>query len=107
MTNREFICDQLKAFSPSEADLATLTGVNLDSELNVSVAERAMIPLIGVLATKPYQKSINENGFSVSWDMGNLGWWYNYLCSKYGIKPDANVSAALGLSVIKDATSKW
>lgn len=107
MTNGEFIQKQLVAFGITDADLATLKDVKADDDLDVEIAERAMIPLIATLAMKPYQKSINENGFSVSWDVSKMGWWYRYLCSKYGIKPDANVEAALGLSVIIDKTNKW
>jgi hypothetical protein len=108
MTNGEFISRQLTAFGITDADMVTLaTDVELDGTLDVEKAERAMIPLLATCILRPYQKSINENGFSVSWDMSNIGWWYRYLCSKYGITPDANVLASLGLSVIKDRTSKW
>ena len=106
MTNGEFITQQLRAFGITDADLATVD-IKLDETLDVPAAEQAMIPLIATLAVKPFQKSINENGFSVSWDIGKIGWWYRYLCSKYGVKPDANVMEALGLSVIIDRTSKW
>ena len=106
MTNGEFITQQLRAFGVTDADLATVD-IKLDDDLDVPVAEQAMIPLIATLAVKPFQKSINENGFSVSWDIGKIGWWYRYLCSKYGVKPDANVMEALGLSVIVDRTNKW
>lgn len=106
MTNGEFIQKRLVAFGVSDAELA-LADVELDDELDVSAAEQAMIPLLATLAMRPYQKSISENGFSVSWDMGNIGWWYRYLCSKYGVTPDANVMQAMGLSVITDRTSKW
>lgn len=107
MTNGEFIQKQLVSFGVTDADMATVKGVDLDAELVQADAEQAMIPLLATLALKPYQKSINENGFSVSWDMSNIGWWYRYLCSKYGVKPDANVMQAMGLSVIVDRTSKW
>lgn len=109
MTNGEFITSQLKAFGVGNDDLLLISeDIELDGELtSVSDAEKAMIPLIAKMAMAPYQKSINENGFSVSFDMGKIGWWYRYLCSKYGIKPDANVEAALGLSVIIDKTNKW
>lgn len=106
MTNGEFIQKQLVAFGITDADLATVD-VKLDDDLVVEDAEKAMIPLLATLSVRPFQKSINENGFSVSWDIGKIGWWYRYLCAKYGIKPDANVLAALGLSVIMDKTSKW
>lgn len=108
MTNGEFIQKQLMAFGVSDNDLMlTVDDINPDAELDIAAAEKAMIPLLAQLAVKPYQKSISENGFSVSWDMSKIGWWYRYLCSKYGIKPDANVEGALGLSVIMDKTSKW
>lgn len=108
MTNGEFIEQQLRAFGVTESDLMLIADeIDVDGELVVSDAERAMIPLIAKMAVAPFQRSINENGFSVSWDIGRLGWWYRYLCSKYGIKTDANVEAALGMSVIVDRTSKW
>ena len=107
MTNGEYITSQLKAFGVDAADLAVVPMDVQTAELDIETAERAMIPLIAVLAVKPYQKSVNENGFSVSWDMSKIGWWYRYLCSKYGITPDANIEGALGLSVIIDRTSKW
>lgn len=107
MTNREFISQQMRAFGVTESDLM-FVDLNLDDEVtDVSVTEKAMIPLIAKLALSPYQKSINENGFSVSWDVGKMGWLYKYLCSKYGVTPDPQVLAALGMSVIIDQTKKW
>lgn len=105
----EFIGSRLKAFGVSYDDLILIAGgINLDEELtDVSKAEKAMIPLLADLALAPHQKSINENGFSVSWDMGSIGWWYRYLCRKYGVTPDADVEAAMGLSVIIDRTNRW
>ena len=106
MTNGEFIESQLRAFGVTDADMMlALDGIDPDKELVVADAERAMIPLIAKMAMAPFQKSVNENGFSVSWDIGNIGWWYRYLCSKYNVQPEADVMSALGLSVIKDMTS--
>lgn len=107
MTNGEFITEQLQAYGITASDLAKVQGVTLDAPLDVEVAEKGMIALIAELAVKPYQKSVSENGFSVSWDMSKVGWWYRLLCSKYGIKPNENVLESLGVSVIKDATNKW
>lgn len=107
MTNREFISQQMRAFGVTESDLM-FVDLNPDDEVtDVSVTEKAMIPLIAKLALSPYQKSINENGFSVAWDVSKMGWLYKYLCSKYGITPDPQVLAALGMSVIIDQTKKW
>lgn len=107
MTNGEFIRAQLVSFGVTDADMMTVTGIELDDDLVVEDAEQAMIPLLATLSLKPYQKSINENGFSVSWDMSKIGWWYRYLCSKYHVTPDANAMQAMGLSMIVDRTSKW
>jgi hypothetical protein len=108
MTNREFIQQQLRAFGVTESDLLLADIDDLDEEVtDVSVVEKAMIPLIAKLAVSPFLKSVNENGFSVSWDVGKIGWWYRYLCSKYGVTPDPNIESALGLSVIIDRTNKW
>ena len=108
MTYREFIQQQLRAYGVTESDFLLVDIDNLDEEvMDVAVAEKSMIPLIAKLAVSPFLKSVNENGFSVSWDVGKIGWWYLYLCSKYGVKPDANVEAALGLGVIVDRTKKW
>ena len=108
MTNGEFIASQLTAYGIGNEDLMLVANdVDLDADLSVGTAEMAMIPLIEQVALKPYQKSINENGFSVSWDMSKIGWWYRYLCNKYGKTPNADVMAAMGLSVIIDRTNKW
>lgn len=108
MTNGEFIRDQLRAYGVTDADLLLVDGVNPDEELtDVALAEKAIIPLLAKLAMAPFLRNINENGFSLAWDTERIGWYYRYLCSKYGVKPDANVEAALGLSVIKDQTKKW
>ena len=107
MTNREFIQQQMRAFGVTESDLM-FVDLNPDDEVtDVSVTEKAMIPLLAKLALSPYQKSINENGFSVAWDVSKMGWLYKYLCSKYGITPDPQVLAAFGMSVIIDQTKKW
>ncbi len=108
MTNREYILEQMRAFAPTESDLLKVKGIDLNAELSdYEVTEKAMIPLLAEMALSPFMKSVNENGFSVSWDIGKMGWLYSYLCAKYGVKPDANVLAALGMSVIIDRTNKW
>jgi len=108
MTNREFIEQQLRAYGITESDLLLADVDDLDEEVaDVAIAEKGLIPLIAKLAVSPFLKNISENGFSVSWDVGKIGWWYRYLCSKYGVTPDANIEAALGLGVIIDRTKKW
>lgn len=108
MTNGDFILSQLKAFGIDDSDLMIIADdVELDAELVVKDAERAMIPLLAKAAMSPFQKSQSEHGISVTWEIGQLAWWYRFLCKKYGVKPDEEVLEALGLSYIKDATNKW
>ena len=110
MTNGEFVRQQLRAFGITESDMLLIVSDDFDPDAevtDVAVAEKAMIPLIAKLAVSPYLKSVSENGFSVSWDVSKIGWWYRYLCSKYNVTPDENVESALGLSVIIDRTNKW
>ena len=106
MTNGEFIIDQMRAYGVTEGDMMIIKDdVTLDAELNVADAEKAMIALIAKAAVAPYQKSINENGFSVSWDMDGLGRWYLWLCRKYGVTPD--YSLVPGISSVIEISDIW
>ena len=51
--------------------------------------------------------SVNENGFSVSWSADAAKAFVKMALRKYGIEPDGDTSALVGLSVIKDASELW
>lgn len=51
--------------------------------------------------------SVNENGFSVSWGADAAKAFVKMALRKYGIEPDGDTSALVGLSVIKDASELW
>ena len=68
---------------------------------------KAMISVIEELMLAPYMSNVNENGFSVSWDYSRIGQYYMWLCRKYGVAPDDEVVAALGLSTITDKSDIW
>lgn len=113
MTIREYITEKFQSYGVTEAnivDLVVESGLNADDEYTASNATsvgKAMCSLIQELALAPFQKSISESGFSMSWDYTKIGNYYLWLCRKYGIKPDEDTLAALGVNAIIDRTSKW
>ena len=50
---------------------------------------------------------VNENGFSVSWSADAAKAFVKMALRKYGIEPNGDTSALVGLSVIKDASNLW
>jgi len=113
MTIKEYITDKFLPFGVRESQIAELvieSGLSLDEEYsssNVQAVGVAMCSLIEELALSPYQKSVSESGFSMSWDFAKIGNYYRWLCKKYGVNPNVDTLAALGLSSIVDRTSKW
>lgn len=112
MTNREYLSDQLRAWGITQSQLVdvSLDGIDLDEEYSSSNREAvqlAMLHLLEQVMLLPFQKSISENGFSVSWDFGNIGRYYLWLCKRLGVTPDDDVVAALGLSTITDKSEIW
>lgn len=110
MTIRDYISDKLGAFHVGEAQLVdiSLSGINPDEEYSAENANQVGVAMIDVLVglmLAPYQKSINENGFSVSWDMDGLGRWYLWLCRKYGVTPD--YSLVPGISSVIEISDIW
>ena len=67
----------------------------------------AMVGMLAGLILAPSVKSVNENGFSMSWDRGNLGKYYLWLCKRYGISPDPEVVELLGMNTITDISDIW
>ena len=100
MTVADYIKGKFQTFgiTVSEADLLELSlssGINVEDEMNqqniglVSVAMAGFIPSLLLRAT-----SINENGFSVSWNVEGIKQYYAFLCKKYGLKDDINTDKA-------------
>ena len=109
MTNREYIEKKLAAFNITDADYADMGGlVYLDDTFDGSPDFwKGFVGIIEGLILAPRVKSVNENGFSMSWDTDSLGKWYMWLCRKHSIKPDDDVLALLGLSAIIDISDQW
>ncbi|EJX09780.1 hypothetical protein EVA_02107, partial [gut metagenome] len=96
MIVRDYIQQRFQTFgiNLSEADLYDMclnANISGDGELNknnhtiVSVAIAKFIPSLLLRAT-----SINESGFSMSWDIEGIKEYYFFLCKQYGLKDELN-----------------
>lgn len=113
MTIREYISQKLPSFNLTEAQFADIYAdygldVNQDYSIeNQLAANKAIVGIIEEQVLAPRLASVNEGGFSMSWNYSDLGKLYMYLCNKYGITPNSDVVSLLGINMIKDASSKW
>ena len=113
MTIREYITQRLQSFNVSEAVLADFmmsSGLSLDDEYTFDIAPivaKAMVSTIEDVILAPRLSSVNEGGFSMSWDFADLGKYYVYLCKKWGICVNDDVLNVAGLSAIIDKSDIW
>ncbi len=114
MTIQEYVSQKLRAFSLTEADLVdvmmSLGDISLDEEYTFDIAPsvgKAMASAIEGLVLAPRLSNINEGGFSMSWDFGDLGKYYVYLCKRWGVPVNNDVLSATGISAIMDASKLW
>lgn len=112
MTIRAYISDKLKAFGISEAQFADISaaGIDLDAEYSGGESEavgKALVSVMEELTLAPRVSNVSESGFSMSWDYGELGKYYLWLCKKYGVEPNDDVLSMLGVSMITDRTNLW
>ena len=111
MSIREYISQKFQAWNITMSHLMDIgLDLNLDDEYTPEVSNsvgKAMVSIIEELMLAPSMSQVNENGFSVSWDYSRIGQYYIWLCRKYGVDPDTEVVAALGLSTIKDMSDIW
>lgn len=96
MNVRKYISDKFQSFGiqVSEADLLDMSlnaRVNTEDDVdadvidNISVAIARFIPSLLLRPT-----SINESGFSMSWNTQGVKDYYSLLCKKYGLKDELN-----------------
>lgn len=113
MTIRAYITDKLKAFGVSEAqlvDFSISSGLNLDKEFDSPDTKKVGVGLVQTieeLVLAPKMSNVSEAGFSMSWDFSSLGQYYIWLCRKWGVSPNADVLALMGISTILDKSNKW
>nr|DAR85292.1 MAG TPA: hypothetical protein [Caudoviricetes sp.] len=96
MSIKEYISTKFQSFGiqVSEADLLDMSlnaRVNIEDDVdadvidNISVAIARFIPSLLLRPT-----SINESGFSMSWNTQGVKDYYSLLCKKYGLKDELN-----------------
>lgn len=96
MNVRDYISSKFQSFGiqVSEADLLDMSlnaRVNIEDDVdadvidNISVAIALFIPSLLLRPT-----SINESGFSMSWNTQGVKDYYSLLCKKYGLKDELN-----------------
>lgn len=96
MNIKDYISSKFQSFGiqVSEADLLDMSlnaRVNIEDDVdadvidNISVAIARFIPSLLLRPT-----SINESGFSMSWNTQGIKDYYSLLCKKYGLKDELN-----------------
>lgn len=96
MSIKEYISDKFQSFGiqVSEADLLDMSlnaKVAIDDDVmsdNVDSISVAIARFIPSLLLRP--SSINESGFSMSWNTQGVKDYYSLLCKKYGLKDELN-----------------
>lgn len=96
MNVRKYISDKFQSFGiqVSEADLLDMSlnaKVAIDDDVmsdNVDSISVAIARFIPSLLLRP--TSINESGFSMSWNTQGVKDYYSLLCKKYGLKDELN-----------------
>ena len=109
MTVKEYIVSSLPGVTVPESYLMDMS-LDLEAEYDSSMfysVGGAMVNALAGLILAPMVKTVNENGFSMSWDTSALGKYYLWLCKRYGITPDPEVVALIGTSSIIDISDTW
>ena len=109
MTVKEYIASLIPGVTIPEAYFADMS-VDLEDDYDTSMfysVGQSLCSVLGGIILAPRVKSVNENGFSMSWDTDMLGKYYLWLCKRYGITPDSEVLALLGTNSIIDITDHW
>lgn len=107
MNVKEYIHSLFNGLTIPDALLAD-TGLDLEQEYSPSlVIGPAVVDLCAGIINMVALKSVNENGFSMTWDTDRLGRFYLWLCRRYGIKPKAEELSLLGLGAIIDISDTW
>ncbi len=91
MTYREWITKTVSRFGASEDDVELILANQLDAiggdpDAEVSV-RKATIALCNEFATFLPMANISEGGYSLTWNMDAVKWWYELMCDKYDITP--------------------
>ena len=96
MNVRDYISSKFQSFGiqVSEADLLDMAlnaRVNIEDDVDADVIDNIYVAIarfIPSLLLRP--SSINESGFSMSWNIQGVKDYYSLLCKKYGLKDELN-----------------
>lgn len=110
MTIRDYILEKMQPFGIISEGALLDMNLPLDADYSQEVSQEVGIALTHFIEEKvlsPFVSSVNESGFSMSWDYSNLGKYYMWLCQKWGVKPNENVLSMAGISMISDVSNLW
>ena len=83
-------------------------GIELNDEVSPEDMKSIASAVDGFAETNLlHPSSVNDSGFSVSWNADAAKAFAKMALRKYGIEPNEETSAMMGLSVIKDASELW
>jgi hypothetical protein len=85
-------------------------GLRIDPSSDVDISTKVKISgsvdkFMDKILTHP--TSVSENGFSKSWGADTLLNYAKYMFKMYGITPNDDTAALVGISIIKDASNIW
>lgn len=105
MTIGEYITQKFSTFGITlpEADLldVTMSGLDLNAEVNEDNIRKVNISIAGLIPQiLALPESVNESGFSISWDKDSLRKYYYILCDQLGIENQLT-------SYIEDISEIW
>ena len=109
MTVREYISSTLPGLTVPESFYVdySIGPDDVYSPSMYSEVGAAMVGMLGGLIMAPKVSSVSENGFSMQWDTTTLGKYYLWLCKRYGITPDSDIVALLGMNTVLNISDTW
>ena len=112
MTVREYITSTLTGFDIPESSFVDLliSGIDLEAQItsqNAMAVGRGMVSTVEALLFSPRRTSVNENGFSETWNYADLGKYYLWLCRRYGVTPSSDLLALTGVNSVIEITDIW
>ncbi len=72
-------------------DIAMSGKVESHDEMTSSLSSRVMVAIVEFIPSLLLRAtSVNESGFSVSWDMAGIKDYYSLMCKRYGLTDELN-----------------
>lgn len=96
MTVKEYISQKFHAFgiNLSEADLLDIylnSGINGEDEINETIHNRVEVSIVKFIPSLLLRAtSVDESGFSMSWNTQGIKDYYSFLCKRHGLKDELN-----------------